>query len=425
MQCVFYLLLRALDTIEDDMDLGKFEAFCDEDASTPLLAKQRLVRTFYSLLDRATAASYPLDKVIATSLGVEADRALLSGLPELLQAFHDQLTNAQAKAAVVAVTKEMGEGMAEFCGRDLRDGTSDVREYDRYCHYVAGTVGYGLTVIFHAFALERGAVIDDEWDGMGKFLQRTNITRDVCEDAADGRGFWPQSMWKARGATSLRTLDDVDVLDAMVRHALELFPTSVAYLARLEHAAVFTFCALPQVMAVATLAECYHNPNVFTGVVKIRTGAAASIMDALMVSSLAVARPAFAERAGHFLEAIKGRAAHVGDAETVAACNCALEALDDSGMWVEPRSVVWVNLVITLVGLGYVSWVLRSYLAHLGIESTMADITGAFSLLMLMSVGWTLISRGPARRLVANVVGKETRGNNGFDRMGAVLRTRV
>ena len=35
---------------------------------------------------------------------------------------------------------------------------------------------------------------------------------------------------------------------------------------------VFRFCAIPQVMAIATLEKCYNNPDVFTGVVKIRKG---------------------------------------------------------------------------------------------------------------------------------------------------------
>lgn len=38
--------------------------------------------------------------------------------------------------------------------------------------------------------------------------------------------------------------------------------------------AVFVVCAANQVMAIATLAEVYNNPEVFRGVVKIRKGLA-------------------------------------------------------------------------------------------------------------------------------------------------------
>jgi farnesyl-diphosphate farnesyltransferase len=43
-------------------------------------------------------------------------------------------------------------------------------------------------------------------------------------------------------------------------------------MAKLRRREVFRFCAIPQVMAIATLEKCYNNPDVFTGVVKIRKG---------------------------------------------------------------------------------------------------------------------------------------------------------
>jgi phytoene/squalene synthetase len=47
---------------------------------------------------------------------------------------------------------------------------------------------------------------------------------------------------------------------------------------RLKNQTVFNFCAIPQVMAIATLARLYNNPRVFTSVVKIRKGTAVSLM---------------------------------------------------------------------------------------------------------------------------------------------------
>jgi farnesyl-diphosphate farnesyltransferase len=44
---------------------------------------------------------------------------------------------------------------------------------------------------------------------------------------------------------------------------------SLAYMSRLRDPQVFRFCAIPQVMAIATLAACYDNANVFKKVVKI------------------------------------------------------------------------------------------------------------------------------------------------------------
>lgn len=45
---------------------------------------------------------------------------------------------------------------------------------------------------------------------------------------------------------------------------------------------MFNFCAIPQVMAIATLAACYNNYQVFKGVVEIRKGQAVTlIIDAI------------------------------------------------------------------------------------------------------------------------------------------------
>lgn len=45
------------------------------------------------------------------------------------------------------------------------------------------------------------------------------------------------------------------------RHALQ----SLDYMAKVQHQGIFRFCAIPQVMAIATLAEIYNNPRVFQG----------------------------------------------------------------------------------------------------------------------------------------------------------------
>ena len=55
-------------------------------------------------------------------------------------------------------------------------------------------------------------------------------------------------------------------------------PDVFVYMGRLKNQTVFNFCAIPQVMAIATLARLYNNPKVFTSVVKIRKGTAVSLM---------------------------------------------------------------------------------------------------------------------------------------------------
>ena len=47
----------------------------------------------------------------------------------------------------------------------------------------------------------------------------------------------------------------------LYRHA----PESLKYMERVRDPQNFRFCAIPQVMAIGTLALCYNNPKVFRG----------------------------------------------------------------------------------------------------------------------------------------------------------------
>lgn len=50
--------------------------------------------------------------------------------------------------------------MAEFVSKDLGQGTVSTAEYDKYCHYVAGLVGDGLTRLFAATGVEGPEILD-------------------------------------------------------------------------------------------------------------------------------------------------------------------------------------------------------------------------------------------------------------------------
>jgi farnesyl-diphosphate farnesyltransferase len=185
----------------------------------------------------------------------------------------------------------MATGMAEFVGKDLGQGTKDIDQYNRYCHFVAGLVGEGLSRLFAASGLERPSFASELFlsDQMGLFLQKTNIIRDYLEDYVDNRAFWPQTIWKKYAKTGelgyftnqsdpeVRKLS-LECLNELVTDALELAPDCLAYLSKLQCAEIFRFCAIPQVMAIATLEYCYANSDVFTGVVKIRKGTSCKLI---------------------------------------------------------------------------------------------------------------------------------------------------
>mmetsp|Transcript_18418 Transcript_18418/g.65217 ORF Transcript_18418/g.65217 Transcript_18418/m.65217 type:complete len:763 (-) Transcript_18418:210-2498(-) len=264
--CVFYLALRGLDTVEDDV--GAF----DGDVPT----KQRHLRDFYLHLDEA---DWHMEGV-----GEGDERALLEafgGVARTFQALPEEYAD-----VVRDITRRMGEGMARFVDRDLTQGTTDVADYDLYCHYVAGLVGEGLSALFARSGHEDASVAAQKQlsNDMGLFLQKTNIIRDYLEDFVDGRAFWPREIWRhyaddlgafAHGANAR---DGLACLNHMVTDALEHAPACLRYMAQLKDPQVFAFCAVPQVMAIATLDKVYNNGDVFTGVVKIRKGLAVKLM---------------------------------------------------------------------------------------------------------------------------------------------------
>ena len=262
---IFYLVLRALDTVEDDTT-----AFPSHEV------KIKELKNF-----RKNALGNPNWSMDGVGEGDE--KRLLQEFPKCHRVY--AALNPESRAIIDDITQRMADGMAEFVGKDLGQGTLDISEYNRYCHFVAGLVGEGLSRLFAQSGLEKESLGKEVYlsDQMGLFLQKTNIIRDYLEDYVDGRAFWPQSVWKkysktgdlgyfAKQSDSDASVKSLQCLNELVTDALELVPDCLSYLAKLQCAEIFRFCAIPQVMAIATLDKCYANPDVFTGVVKIRKG---------------------------------------------------------------------------------------------------------------------------------------------------------
>lgn len=269
---IFYLVLRALDTIEDDMTYFP-----------TIEEKVKVLLSFHK-----TALADPNWTMMGCGEGDE--RRLLEEFPKC-HSVYAALPEA-SRRVISDITLRMATGMAEFVDKDLGQGTSDVSQYNRYCHFVAGLVGEGLSRLFSVSGLEQPSLAGELHlsDQMGLFLQKTNIIRDYLEDYVDGRAFWPQSVWKkyspsgdlgyfANPTTDEAKTAGLNCLNELVTDALELVPDCLSYLSKLRCAEVFRFCAIPQVMAIATLDKCYHNGDVFTGVVKIRKGMSCQLIN--------------------------------------------------------------------------------------------------------------------------------------------------
>ncbi|XP_067423704.1 squalene synthase-like isoform X3 [Emydura macquarii macquarii] len=256
--CIFYLVLRALDTVEDDMTIS-------------LELKVPMLHDFHSYL-------YEPDWRYMESK--EKDKQVLEDFPTISLEFRKL---AKVYRDVIAdICHKMGAGMAEF----LEKKVDSQHEWDKYCHYVAGLVGIGLSRLFSASELEDSIIGQDTGlaNSMGLFLQKTNIIRDYAEDQLEGREFWPREVWSryVKKLSDLAKPENIDVavqcMNELITNALHHVPDVLTYLSRLKNQSVFNFCAIPQVMAIATLAACYNNKQVFRGVVKIRKGQAVTLM---------------------------------------------------------------------------------------------------------------------------------------------------
>ncbi len=263
---LFYLVLRGLDTIEDDMTI-------------PTQKKEPLLRDFskYMKTEGWTFKENGPD---------EKDRDLLihfddviAELGKLKKNYYDIIED---------ITIKMGNGMADYAlnAEFNADGVKTVPQYEEYCHYVAGLVGEGLTRLFVEGNYANPALLDrpELTESMGQFLQKTNIIRDVHEDFLDKRRFWPKDIWS-------KYVDKWDDLfdpkyrtqalycsSEMVLNALKHAEECLFYMAGIREQSVFNFVAIPQSMAIATLELVFQNPKIFDSHIKITKGDACALM---------------------------------------------------------------------------------------------------------------------------------------------------
>ena len=264
--CLFYLILRGLDTIEDYMTI-------------PLSKKEPLLRQFDQILDDPAWTF--------TENGPnEKDRELLVKFDVVGREFSD--VKEPYKVIIRDITKRMGNGMADYAknAEHLEKGVNTIKDYELYCHYVAGLVGEGLTRLFVEAGLANPVLLKrpELMESMGQFLQQTNIIRDIREDHDDKRYFWPRQVW-SKYVNSLPEIflpenkeKALQCQSEMVLLALQRAEDCLFYMAGVKEQSVFNFVAIPQSMAIATLELCFQNYKMFERNVKITKGDACSLM---------------------------------------------------------------------------------------------------------------------------------------------------
>lgn len=264
--CLFYLCLRGLDTIEDDMTID-------------IAQKEPLLRQFDEHLEDETwtfDGNGPNEK----------DRELLVKFDCVAREYNK--IKDEYKVIIKDITKQMGNGMADYAKNadQNANGVKTIKDYELYCHYVAGLVGEGLTRLFVEAKLANPALLQrpELMESMGQLLQQTNIIRDIREDHDDKRYFWPKEIW----SKYVNRFDELFLKEnqekalqcssEMVLTALNRADECLFYMAGIKEQSVFNFVAIPQSMAMATLELCFQNPTLFERNIKITKGAACQLM---------------------------------------------------------------------------------------------------------------------------------------------------
>jgi farnesyl-diphosphate farnesyltransferase len=256
---VAYLLCRVVDTIEDEPRMDR-------------KAREALFDGFDRLMQEDGVDPSGFESLARSSMlaAASADGALCRGAGFLFREYR-RLPREQ-REAIRPHVQAMSSGMRATCARsDASAGTlrlHDVPDLERYCYYVAGTVGELLTSLFEnevaGLPEASKAAVAERAVSFGIGLQLVNILKDAAEDFGRGVCFLPESLAALHGLPLSRLLE-ADHRAAGLAVIRELCGTARGHLARAREYvgvwpgdqayAVRLFCAVPLALALATLRE--------------------------------------------------------------------------------------------------------------------------------------------------------------------------
>jgi squalene monooxygenase len=259
-----YLLCRIADTVEDH-------------PAVPRRDKDRLFGLFLDVIERGDR---PRDFEHMFEL-IEGDDAELSLARNLSRVMRVSARLPEAMQQVVGRwVAEMSRGMSLYTHREPgEDGFVElytVEDLERYCYYVAGTVGHMLTELF---AVHMGDALDPRTaaelrhhaESFGAGLQLVNILKDVTDDRERRWSFVPRAACERAGVgihnltdgaqrerahTAVSPLFELakQKLDRALTYALTIPP---------DQKGVRLFCLLPLWMAALTLVHARGNDAMF------------------------------------------------------------------------------------------------------------------------------------------------------------------
>jgi farnesyl-diphosphate farnesyltransferase len=289
-----YLLCRVVDSIEDAPAMARAD-------------RNKLFDAFDHVLDddRADAAELELAWVRASAGASAVDDELCRGAGAVFRSFRD--LPAIQREAIRPHVLEMSGGMRAYCARGQTLRLADLDDLERYCYFVAGTVGKLLTLLFEQsmpnLAEATRFALRDRSVSFGLGLQMVNVVKDVATDFTErGVCFLPTRFAREHGLELDRLLDPmmrkagVAVVRALCARAREHLRQAQEYVAlwpsegELAEAgrAVRLFCAVPLALALSTLRAVEQGEDT------LRAGATPKVSRAAVAGILAKAPAAAA-----------------------------------------------------------------------------------------------------------------------------------
>ncbi|MBO6939314.1 MAG: squalene/phytoene synthase family protein [Deltaproteobacteria bacterium] len=262
-----YLLCRIADTVEDN----EFFTIPERD--------ERYAAFLAALEGPADAPEVQAFEALFRDVdGVPAELELCRNLSRVLRVFRALPEGMQVKTQ--RWVAEMTRGMQIYSHRAVGDdgltAVYTLSDLERYCYFVAGTVGHMLTDLFVESIDDVGGATEmalrERCESFGLGLQLVNILKDVTDDRARDVSYVPRTN-AAKAGIDLEVLVDPSHREAAHAAVAPLFDRAQEHLDQAleytlavpaEHTAVRLFCLLPLWMAVRTLVHARGNDAMFT-----------------------------------------------------------------------------------------------------------------------------------------------------------------
>lgn len=252
-----YLIFRVIDTIED--------------SHAPLKAKKALFDGLLKSLKARSSnprAESRLKAALCTKLDYTYEKNLLANSGAVLHAYYAQ--PAKVRLAIRKRARTMARGMYAF----QKKGIDTFADQNRYSYYVAGVIGYLFNDLLYynkiitrrlKARLHRHAV------HFGLALQKVNILRDIAQDIAANRHYWPSLLLKKYGLSYESICSEENraaalrVLRKQIDQARKYLISAMKGILLIPRKAlrVRMACLIPLFMAIESYVKCLDNYDIF------------------------------------------------------------------------------------------------------------------------------------------------------------------